>query len=229
MKELLRLLHRNYFTFFTKQSHRKYSNIFSKFKDYTMIDPNKFIKNLMIVDMYSDVKGVVVECGTWRGGMIGGIATILGNNRTYYLFDSFEGLPEAKAIDGDKATLWQNDKDSKHYFDNCKAEMEYAERAMKIANISNPNISKGWFSDTLPLFDKATPIAFLRLDGDWYDSTMDCLDNLFDSVVKGGIILIDDYYTWEGCTKAVHDFLSKRKSPIAIRQWDNSVAYMIKD
>lgn len=41
-----------------------------------------------------------MECGVWRGGMIASISEILGNNREYYLFDSFEGLPQAKEIDG---------------------------------------------------------------------------------------------------------------------------------
>ena len=73
------------------------------------------------------------------------------------------------------------------------------------------HVHKGWFEDTLPTFS-APPIAVLRIDGDWYESTMTCLSALWDAVVPGGLVLLDDYGSWEGCTKAMHDFLSERKA-----------------
>ncbi len=189
----------------------KYTSIYLKLRDYTMIPPVTYIHNLMLVDKYRHVKGCIVECGTWRGGMVSGIGMLLADpTRRYYLYDSYEGLPDAEDIDGITAKDWQKDTTSDLYFDNCKAEMSKAKEATEIAGIKDPIITKGWFSDTLPLFDKKEQIAILRLDGDWYSSTMDCLDNLYDNVVVGGIIIIDDYYAWDGCSRAVHDFLSKR-------------------
>ena len=73
------------------------------------------------------------------------------------------------------------------------------------------------------------PVAVLRLDGDWYKSTMQCLDTFWDRVMPGGLVLIDDYYAWEGCTKAVHAFLAKRKAREAIRQSRlGKVAYIVR-
>lgn len=86
---------------------------------------------------------------------------------------------------------------------------------------------KGWFSDTLPGFVPPGPIGILRLDGDWYESTMTCLEALYDHVAPRGIIVIDDYYTWDGCTRAVHDFLSKRSLSIRIQQ-SNGVCVLEK-
>lgn len=57
---------------------------------------------------------------------------------------------------------------------------------------------------------KISPIAILRLDADWYASTKVCLDFLFDKVVKGGFVIIDDYLCYEGCRKAVNEFLRAR-------------------
>src|SRR6266700_461620 len=45
-------------------------------------------------------------------GMSAGLATVLGTDRQYLLFDSFEGLPAAKEIDGRAALSWQNEKQS---------------------------------------------------------------------------------------------------------------------
>lgn len=210
-----------------KLANFKYYTIYRTFKRFTMIPAYIYIQNLRLVNTYKHVDGAVAECGTWRGGMIGGIAKLLGD-REYFLFDSFEGLPEAKEVDGAAAIAWQNDIESPEYFDNCKAEMAYAEKAIALSGAKNYSINKGWFSDSLPKFDKKKKIAILRLDGDWYDSTMDCLNNLYDNVVPGGIIILDDYYAWDGCAKAVHDFLSNKGVADRIKQWNNAVCYIEK-
>jgi hypothetical protein len=71
---------------------------------------------------------------------------------------------------------------------------------------------KGWFDQTLPASrDRIGPIALLRIDGDWYASVRCCLDNLYDQVVDGGFVVLDDYYAWDGCTIAVHEFLGNHR------------------
>ncbi|WP_172623210.1 TylF/MycF/NovP-related O-methyltransferase [Flavisolibacter ginsenosidimutans] len=193
-----------------------------------MIPLGIYVRNLEVVKKFGHLEGCVVECGTWRGGMIGGMATLLGPHREYFLFDSFEGLPDAEEIDGDDAKGWQERTDSSAYFDNCRAEMKYAQEAMQLARAKRVHIVKGWFNETLPQFDKSKKIAILRLDGDWYASTMTCLENLYDCVVEGGVIILDDYYMWTGCSKAVHDFLSRNSLNSRVWQWDNNVCYIIK-
>ncbi len=90
------------------------------------------------------------------------------------------------------------------------------------------NLNKGWFKDTLPLYNSKNPIALLRIDGDWYDSTMDCLKNLFPKVAYRGLIVIDDYYTWDGCSKALHEYLTSVHSVSRICTTYNDVCYIVK-
>src|ERR1700721_2674499 len=71
----------------------RYRRIARKYRRWSMVSGANYISNLRIAAQVKNVAGVVVECGTWRGGMIAGIADVLGGNRRYYLFDSFEGLP----------------------------------------------------------------------------------------------------------------------------------------
>jgi hypothetical protein len=52
----------------------------------------------------------------------------------------------------------------------------------------------------------AEPIALLRLDDDWYESTKCVLEHLAPRVKPGGIVIVDDYYCWEGCTRAVNEY-----------------------
>jgi O-methyltransferase len=189
----------------------KYAPVYRKFKEFTMLSQKEYIECLSLVAQFKQVKGCIIECGVWRGGMSGGIANVMGKERSYFLFDSFEGLPEAKEIDGQSAIDWQKDVKSPGYYDNCKAEMDWAERAMKKSGADKFELVKGWFNETTPGFQLKEPIAVLRLDGDWYDSTMTCLEAFFDKVAKGGLIILDDYYVWDGCAKALHDFLAKYK------------------
>jgi O-methyltransferase len=56
---------------------------------------------------------------------------------------------------------------------------------------------------------------------------MDILRNLYPYVViKGGLIISDDYYYWEGCARAVHDFLSRNQLRDKIYQSNNLYAYL---
>ena len=193
-----------------------------------MIPKRVFIENLLLTYRFRKLDGSVVECGVWRGGMIAAMANLLGNSRTYYLFDSFEGLPPVKDIDGPAAKIWQQNKDSPFYYDNCRAEKRFAEQAMKLSAAKLYHISIGWFKDTLPGFNPTEQIAILRLDADWYESTKQCLDCLWKNVAKGGLIIIDDYYTWDGCAKATHEFLAENKLSVRVFQSAHGVCYLVK-
>jgi O-methyltransferase len=181
-----------------------------KYRHWTMIPARPYVSNLRLAAGVKDVPGAVVECGTWRGGMIAGIADVLGPTRRYYLFDSFEGLPPAQEVDGKDAIKWQANTSSPDYRNNCSASEQEARDAMSRSAARDVRIVKGWFNTTLPQMDSSEKIALLRMDADWYDSTKCILDNLADRVVPGGLIVVDDYYSWEGCTRAVNEYAAAR-------------------
>jgi O-methyltransferase len=204
-----------------------YRTLFKKYQDFTMIPEELFISNLDLCSRMLHLEGDIVECGVWRGGMIAGITEVAGAGRKVHLFDSFEGLPPAKEVDGMEALRWQADTTSSGYYDNCTADESFAKIALQKTGNTNYKIWKGWFEETLPEYD-GNKIAILRLDGDWYDSIKICLKELFPKVIEDGLVILDDYHTWDGCTKAVHDYLSEIKSPSRICQWNNQVTYIIK-
>ena len=200
-----------------------------------MIPRRQYAENLALLSMIlrnPDLDdGSIVECGTWRGGMSAGMIEAAGLHRTFHFFDSFEGLPPAGEYDGERAKEFQNDTSSPTYYDNCTASLEEFEETMSMTRCPGKNIGihKGFFDNTLPEFS-CPPIAALRLDGDWYESTMVCLEKFWDYILPGGLILIDDYYAWEGCSRAVHVFLVKREAKEHIRQGPiGRVAFIIKN
>ena len=207
------------------KNRRRYEQIYCKYNTFTMMPKDLYIETIAFVENLKALEGNVVECGVWRGGMIAGMAEVLGKHRKYYLCDSFEGLPKAKEIDGKAALDWQLNVTGSTYHDNCTAEENLAKTAMKMAKVDF-ELKKGWFDKTMPMF-KPGNIAFLRLDADWYDSMYCCLEHLYKYVINGGIIIIDDYYVWDGCSKAVHAFLAQTSS--RIYHTKNGVTYIIKN
>jgi O-methyltransferase len=209
-----------------------FRGICRKYRAYSMVHEAKYVNNLELCFEFKGTSGCVVECGVWRGGMCAGMAEVLGPNRRYFLFDSFEGLPPAREdLDGASAIAWQRNTKSPIYYNNCTAAEEEAAAAMKLSGATSFSLVKGWFNETLPGFAPPCDIAVLRLDGDWYDSTRVCLENLYPHVAPGGIVIIDDYYNWDGCARAVNEFLAGLASPNAVprlRQFHDRIAYFIK-
>jgi O-methyltransferase len=184
----------------------RYRSIARKYRQWSMIPRSGYVANLRVAAQVKDVPGAVVECGTWRGGMIAGIADVLGSDRRYYLFDSFEGLPQAREIDGPAALAWQANKSGPNYYNNCTASEDEAREAMSHSLAKDYRIIKGWFNSTLPAMDPNERIALLRMDADWYDSTKCILDYLGQFIVPGGIVIEDDYDVWQGARKAVDEY-----------------------
>ena len=71
----------------------------------------------------------------------------------------------------------------------------------------NVELLQGLFADTLVLDE---PVALAHLDGDWYESTMTCLERIAPLLVPGGRIVLDDYYAWSGCRTAVDEYFAGR-------------------
>lgn len=180
-------------------------DLFDRYAPDTLVPWKSFVLNIELCERVRGVPGAVVECGVWRGGMIAALAEWLGFERDYWLCDSFEGLPPADLdLDGQRAVDWWESGKRNH----C-AEAEATARATMDRTGIPPerlHVLAGWFADTLP-GARLGPVALLRLDCDWFASTADVLNALWGAVVPGGLIVIDDYYTWPGCGRAVRCFL----------------------
>ena len=162
------------------------------------------------------VPGDLVECGVWRGGsafLMAAVLDMVGDgDRRVWLFDSFEGLPPPEDVDGPGAAAYARDRDSPSYHDNCRAGLEEVRANARSFGVEHrTELVAGWFEDSLPAArERVGPIALLRLDCDWHSSVTTCLETLYDQVSPGGIVIVDDYYTWDGCALAVHEFLGRR-------------------
>ena len=69
-------------------------------------------------------------------------------------------------------------------------------------------------------------VSVLRLDTDWYKSTKIELETLYPRLVKGGVLIIDDYGYFEGARKAVDEYFLKGKWLHVV---DQTCRYIIKE
>jgi O-methyltransferase len=213
--------------------------LFWKVLPYTMVSYEALSASYKLAQSVElkKLRGAFVECGVWKGGVSGVLAQVAHaahSKRQVWLFDSFEGLPEPGKEDGARAKEYAEGKSSGTLstIGKCVGPLEDVQRLFSsVLNISGEHIhiGKGWFQDTLPKTKEGIgAIAILRLDGDWYESTKVPLDYLFDNVVSGGYVILDDYYCWEGCKKAVDEFCQQRGITPNIVRVDRESAYFQK-
>jgi predicted kinase len=58
------------------------------------------------------------------------------------------------------------------------------------------------------------------LDTDWYESTYHELVHLFPKLVKGGVIIIDDYGHWKGAREALDQYFKEQNVQILLNRID---------
>ncbi|MBU5673883.1 TylF/MycF family methyltransferase [Paenibacillus brevis] len=156
------------------------------------------------------IEGDFIETGVWRGGSCIFARGFLKANditdRNIWVADSFEGLPKPEL-----ERYPQDAGDIHHTYNFLRVSLEEVQNNFKQYDLLDNQVKflKGWFKDTLPVAP-IEKIAIARLDGDMYSSTMDGLVNLYDKVVPGGFIIIDDYGL-ENCKQAVTDFRNSRQ------------------
>jgi len=103
----------------------------------------------------------------------------------------------------------------------CFSPLDQVKDAMALTGYPEErlNFVQGKVEDTLPT-TKPESIALLRLDTDWYESTRCELEHLFPRIVDGGVIIIDDYGHWEGCRRAVDEYMARHNVPIFLQRID---------
>jgi O-methyltransferase len=178
--------------------------------------------------------GAIVECGTWRGGVFAVMAMAVqdaGGDNALWGFDTFTGLPDPTAPDlrGRKAHGRGASKNPNDLLATIDEVNDTLYNVFELQTDLKVKLVKGLFGNTLPkVRDEIGGICLLRLDGDLYQSTKNCLDILYSQVTPRGKIIIDDYNSWCGCRQAVDEFRKQHniRSPL---QNASTEKFWIKD
>lgn len=193
---------------------------------------NQFLYMSRLFEKIEHLDGDVVECGLGEGNTFAMLYDCIGRDmkrlsRTLWGFDSFEGWPEPNSSDASP----RNPKKGE-----WRVSEEMVVRRLEESGLyaAFPDVKvqivKGFIGETLPRhFPSDGRIAFLHLDLDLYPGYHDALEYLFPLVVKGGLVLFDEYQEyhpelpdyvnketgvllekWPGCSRAVNEYFANR-------------------
>lgn len=191
------------------------SSIADTSSKFSLLSRERLLFNIAAIDCVcqKNISGDIVEIGVWKGGsMLAMLLALEKNNcldRTVHLYDTFEGMTPSTNADKDFKGRDANDLIKEDSFWSCVSGLEEVKNNIS-QNSKYPshliNYHKGDICKTQFIPDN---ISVLRLDTDWYESTKFELDNFYDKVCSGGMVIIDDYGHWKGCKQAVDEFIAK--------------------
>jgi hypothetical protein len=163
----------------------------------------------------NNIAGDFIECGVWRGGSsmiaMSTLRHLGAMDRRVILFDTFQGMTEPSQADidaaGNKAEDIIREQAGRHDGILCVASLD--EVKANVAKVGYPThlieYVVGDIRKTAQSFEWR-PIALLRLDTDFYDSTKIALQTFYPRLVKHGVLVIDDYGHWDGARRAVDEY-----------------------
>jgi Macrocin-O-methyltransferase (TylF) len=183
----------------------------------------RLAKMLAQYELYKSIislPGQIVECGVYKGASFVRFATfrqILESpySRKVIGFDAFGHFPQGEE-EGDKSFIRRfnaagGDGISRESFADVLAHKGF----------ENFELVEGDICVSLPQYVEDHPelkIALLHIDVDVYRPTKVILEQLFNRVVKGGVVMFDDYGTVAGETRAIDEFLEKPENALLVEK-----------
>jgi hypothetical protein len=208
----------------------EYENNFYLSCDITRI--SKILAHYEIYKMIKEITGEIVECGVFKGASYLRFAMfreIFSNpySKKIIGFDTFGKFPETSFQDDEKART--------QFIDSAGSDSISKEQLLKILDNKGLNkhveLIEGDITETVPEYVKANPelkISLLNLDTDIYEPAVSILEYLYPKITKGGILMLDDYGTHPGETKAVDEFFKNKDIQIKKFSFAMTPCYIIK-
>jgi O-methyltransferase len=182
-----------------------FKHIYDIIKYNTMVDIYRCYELWQLVSQSITLGGSLLEVGVWRGGTGGLIAKrveLSGKENKVYLADTFEGVVKT----GEKDQYYKGG--------------EHADTSQEIVNelladklqLTNFKILKGIFPDDTSHLVDNEEFCFCHIDVDVYNSAKDIVNWIWPKLIKGGIIVFDDYgfITCDGLTTFVNEEYMKK-------------------
>lgn len=218
-------------------------NMFDAETHYNLfMNEERFSKLLIHYEVFKKIKnisGSIIECGVFKGTSFSRFAMLrelIGSSKKNKLvaFDVFS--------DDFPNTNFQNEKIQRSHWiktaGGSSISTNQLDKIFKKKKIENYELIKGDVLKTIPKYIKNNPklkISLLNIDIDFVETTQCVLDNFYDKVVKGGIVLFDNYQGvgtggtfYKGETETINKFLKKINKRIIKFPFFNRPSYIIK-
>jgi hypothetical protein len=170
-------------------------------------DPRaQFVRDLAVSFDHFGVSGAAAECGVCFGNFAARISKAF-QNRKLYLLDTFDGFQDI-----DLRLESPEVADSLRIGGALMRDIPTDMVMMKMTDRANVKIIKGRIPETFDDVDERN-FAFVNIDVDMYAPTIACLRFFGDRLTKGGVMLVHDYFCYNGfyggVVKAVREFVKE--------------------
>ncbi len=174
-----------------------------------------------------NIPGVIIEAGTAAGGSGIVIAAAKDRQRSFFAYDVFGLIPPPSDRDGaDVHARYEQIAAGKARGPKGTTYYGYEEDLLDVVRKNfqryridpeknRVNFIRGLYEDTLRIEE---PVAFAHIDCDWYDSVLTCLQRITPRLQRGGVMIIDDYFSWSGCRAAVDDYFQDKRGEFTFTQ-----------
>ncbi len=203
-------------------------SIIREVRPWTMTSVERIYALIQAVRYISanSVAGAIVECGVWKGGSMAAIARTLLQmhdvSRDLFLFDTFEGMTPPAPTDVDYSGKHAAEVLLEDPGYRCAdAPLEQVKEMLYASGYPQERFHfvRGRVEESIPAY-APEKISLLRLDTDWYASTKHELVHLFPRLVRGGVLIIDDYGHWQGSRQACDEYFEQNRIPILLNRID---------
>lgn len=178
---------------------RKARNFTKNLSIETGLDSVERTQLYLAVANITHINNPMAEVGVYKGGSAR-IICEANSDKTLYLFDTFEGLPQLSEFDN-PLLYYKGRFDTK------------IEEVVENLKECKTEIIKGMFPESAKSFSDMK-FSFVHLDVDLYQSTKDCLEFFYPKMSTGGIILSHDYQNNKGVNKAINEFFEDKPETI---------------
>jgi hypothetical protein len=203
---------------------------------YLSCDNTRLSKLIAHYELYKaiiNLPGAIVECGIFKGASLVRFASfreLFGSSFSNKIigFDIFDEFPDTNFDEDQK----YRDKFIENAGINSIGELQLLE-VLKYKGIEkNIELVKGDICKTVPEYVKNNPhlkIALLNLDVDIYEPAVTILEELYPRICNGGVLILDDYATFPGETKAVDDYFREKNVKIRKFPFAMTPSYIVKE
>lgn len=161
---------------------------------HTLVDPIRCFMLYQLARQARTLDGAVAEVGVYRGGTGRLLSQVFTGAKTVHLFDTFEGMPDP-------------DPKRDPYVKGFLSDTSVAAVRAYLADRDNVVLHPGWFPETAASL-QGERFAFVHVDADIYQSTLDACRFFFPKMVAGGVMVFDDYGNCLGATQAIDEFFA---------------------
>ncbi len=224
---------------------RDTSEILESFPVYSRrVNIGRFIAHYELFRMIRDLPGCIFDVGVYRGVSLFTWAKLLeifspgDRTRLVFGFDNFKGFENITSKDGPEVP--QYDKivggwNAGEFYNELLELVDIFHIDSMLPRAPRIKLIEGDITKTAPDLIKQMPglrVSLLHLDIDLYEPTLAALEAFYPLVVKGGLIVFDEYglKEWNGESTAVEEYFGRAAPVIKKFGWSSLPGgYFIKE